>query len=61
MSPTPGRPKAGEIPSGDRPICASGEGPSSLASPTPSRLKAGEVPSGDRPAYPPGEGPSCLP
>jgi sodium transport system ATP-binding protein len=57
-SPPPGRPKAGEVPPGDRSAYPPSEGQSSLTSPPPGRPKAGEIPSGDRPAYPPGEGPS---
>jgi hypothetical protein len=53
-SPAPGRPKAGEVPSGDRPRYTADEG---LASnPAPGRPKAGEVPLGDRPTYSAAEG-----
>jgi len=45
-STAPGRPKAGEVPSGDRLRYAATEGLST--STAPGRPKAGEVPSGDR-------------
>jgi hypothetical protein len=57
-SPAPGRPKAGEIPSGDRPAYSAGEGQSSARGERRAAPKPARIPSGDRPAYSAGEGQS---